>query len=78
MAEQYVITELSISDVRLSLSMPRPEQTPIGPFDSREAAFEYAHEMQRRYGNGGGSVEVGLLVPPTVRHAAASEGDEVR
>lgn len=62
--EQYVITSLSINGVVLTMSDVHPERTPIGPFNNRESAWEYARQMQLRHGNGGGSVEVAPLVRP--------------
>lgn len=65
-AQQYVITDLSIDGVIPTYGDPHPERTPIGPFDSHEQAWEYAHQMQLRYGTGGGSVDVSLLHAPLV------------
>lgn len=62
--EQYVITSLNIDGVVLTFNDPHPERTPIGPFDSREAAWAYARRMQLRYGSGGGSAEVAPLIAP--------------
>ena len=64
---QYIIEELSIDGVMLTMCNPHPERTPIGPFDSREAAWEYAHWMQVEYGSGGGSVGVSPLHHPRPR-----------
>lgn len=64
--QQYVITSLSIDEVILSMSDVHPETTPIGPFDSREAAWDHAALLQKAYGNGGGSVEVAPLHRPAV------------
>lgn len=61
--QQFVITDLRIDDVLVTVSH-HPETTPIGPFDSREAAWDYAHHMQTKYGSGGGSVEVSRLHAP--------------
>ena len=62
-ARQYVITELRIDGLHQMFG-DHPESTPIGPFASREEAWAYAHAMQRRYGTGGGSVEVTVLTAP--------------
>jgi hypothetical protein len=59
-----VITEISIGDVTRISSSFHPERTPVGPFDSREEAWEYARQIQIQYGNGSGSVEVSPLHPP--------------
>lgn len=72
MSEQYVITELSIDGVVLKMSDPHPERTPIGPFASREEAWEYATWMQAAYGSGGGSVEVAPLHRPLTRPEAGA------
>lgn len=65
MSALYVITHLTIDDVVTTFGN-HPERTPIGPFDSREAAWEYAKRMQVKHGSGGGSVEVAPLVTPEV------------
>lgn len=62
--EQFVITSLCIDGVRPTFAEPHPERTPIGPFPSREAAWDYARQMQLRHGTGGGSVDVAPLVAP--------------
>ncbi|MDQ6524302.1 hypothetical protein RB608_11855 [Nocardioides sp. LHD-245] len=64
--QQFVITSLSIDGVQPTYVEPHPERTPIGPFPSREAAWDYARQMQLRHGTGGGSVEVAPLVAPAV------------
>lgn len=61
---QYIITDLSISGVEVTYAEPHPEQTPIGPFGSREEAWDYAAWMQKTYGDGGGSVDVAPLHAP--------------
>ena len=65
----YVITELRIDgdglvEVWDRYGSPNPERAPIGPFESREAALEYAHRLQIKYGTGGGSCEISPLVTP--------------
>ena len=62
---QYVIASLSIDGVHPTFAEPSPEATPIGPFPSREAAWDYARQMQLQHGNGGGSVEVAPLIAPS-------------
>ena len=61
---KFVITDLSIDDVRVVHSRHHPEATPVGPFDSREEAWEYARAVQAKYGTGGGSVTVAPLIDP--------------
>lgn len=61
---KYVITSLSIEGVHVTFHDPHPERTPVGPFDSRERVWEYARQMQLRFGDGGGSVEVAPLLAP--------------
>lgn len=64
-AVKFVITSLSIDEVRL-YNGNHPERTPVGPFDSREEAWDYATALQKKYGSGGGSVEVSPLHEPEV------------
>lgn len=74
MAEQYVITSLSIDGVQPTYCEPHPERTPIGPFPTREGAweYEYARQMQLRHDRGGGSVDLAPLVAPVT---IPTEGD---
>lgn len=63
-ADQWVITELS-----LSLPEPppenveHPERVPVGPFDTRELAEEWASDLIARYG-GTGSFSVAPVRHP--------------
>lgn len=64
-AVKFIITEMNIDRlVRTWGDGKHPERTPVGPFDSREEAWDYAHAMQKKYGSGGGSVEVSPLYEP--------------
>ena len=64
---KYVITELTIDGLQpQAWGAPHPESTPIGPFDTRAEANEYAHRAQSWFGNGGGSVMVAPLLEPKV------------
>lgn len=72
--EQFVITSLRIDDVVWAMCDQNPEATPVGPFDSRESAWEYARRMQLEFGSGGGSVEVSPLVAPRSFPAEGGDG----
>ena len=61
---RYVITDLTIDDAVVVMSGRHPERTPIGPFPSKQAAWDHAHYLQTRYGRGGGSVSVSELHAP--------------